>query len=164
MQAPILTDTEAETTVELDESLINQASQPTNATKSIFNITLNDDLENQEDGEVKRYEENLRQEIKEWSTLWRDSIQQLKTFKLKPHPIVDMSILSPQNRAYLENAPDLQRFIRESIEFRQKAYIFMEKDYAQFQDVLRNVLEVCEHNAFIKKESKIEENLANKQK
>lgn len=105
----------------------------------------------------------MRQEIKEWSTLWRDSIQQLKTFKLKSHPIIDTSILSPQNRAYLENAPDLQRFIRESIEFRQKAYIFMEKDYAQFQVVLRNVMEVCEHNAFIKKENKIEENLANKQ-
>lgn len=105
----------------------------------------------------------MRQEIKEWSTLWRDSIQQLKMFKLKSHPIIDTSILSPQNRAYLEKAPDLQRFIRESIEFRQKAYIFMEKDYAQFQDVLRNLMEVCEHNALIRKESKIEENLANKQ-
>lgn len=44
MQAPILTDTEAETTVELDESVLNHASQPTNATKSIFNITLNDGM------------------------------------------------------------------------------------------------------------------------
>lgn len=44
MQASILTDTEAETTVELDESALIQASQPTNVTKSIFNITLNDGM------------------------------------------------------------------------------------------------------------------------
>ncbi|XP_011179864.1 uncharacterized protein LOC105210539 [Zeugodacus cucurbitae] len=161
MQAPILTDTEAETTLELDESMINQVSQHTNATKSIFNITLNDDLEEQKDDEVKSYEERLRAEIKEWSTLWRDSIQQLKAFKLKSHPIIDTSILSKQNRDYLEKAPDLQKFIHESIEFRQKAYIFMEKDYAEFQDVLKNLVEVCEHNVLIKKEIKIEENLAN---
>ncbi|XP_054728494.1 uncharacterized protein LOC129237645 [Anastrepha obliqua] len=161
-QAPILTDTEGETTVELEESMVNPASHATNATKSIFNITLNDELDHQRSLEIKSYEIRLKEEIKQWSTLWRDSIQQLKNFKLKSHPVIDISVLSADKRAYLEKAPDLQRFLSDSIDFRQKAYIFLEKDYAEFQDVQNNIIDVCEHNIFIKRESKISENLANK--
>ncbi|XP_004520058.1 uncharacterized protein LOC101449675 [Ceratitis capitata] len=162
MQAPILTDTEAETTVELDESMVNQVSNGVSITKSIFNLTLNDDLDDKTDAEIKSYEARLQDEIKQWGSLWRDSIQQLKEFKLKPHPIIDKSILSDEKRAYLEKAPDLQRFLRDSVEFRQNAYIFLEYDFPRFEVVQKNLIEVCDYNAFLIREGKIEENLANK--
>ncbi|XP_017482971.1 PREDICTED: uncharacterized protein LOC108371871 [Rhagoletis zephyria] len=161
MQAIILTDTEAETTVELEESMVNQASHgTTNATKSIFHLTLDDGLENHESLDIKSHEARLKEEIKQWSTLWRDSMKQLKAFKLKPHPVIDTTILSAEKRAYLEKAPDLQRFLRNSVEFRQKAYIFLEDDCEKFQTDLTNLIEVCEYKTILKRERKIDENLA----
>ncbi|XP_067636861.1 uncharacterized protein [Eurosta solidaginis] len=159
MEEIVITDTEAETTVELEESMFNK--KVTNATRSIFNLTLNDGLEEKESHEVKSYEERLREEIKQWGSLWRESLQKLKDFKTKPHPQVDASILSAENRAYLKKAPDLRRFIRESIDFRQKAYIFLEKDYPDFQDVQQNLINACDYRICVSQTALINKNLAN---
>ncbi|XP_061399355.1 uncharacterized protein LOC133335065 [Musca vetustissima] len=158
-------DTEAETSIEQDpeERIATIASNATqNVTKSLFNLTLEnfEDEEDQHSLEFKAYESRLHQEMKDWKTLLRQTYSDLKKAKQK-HPIIDKSILSPEKVEYLEKAPCLQNFIRESMDFRQQAYVFLELDYANIMDYVTNLEEQCEHRLNQVMAERICENLAN---
>lgn len=98
--------------------------------------------------------------MKDWKTLIHNAYSEFKKSKLK-HPVIDKSILPPEKREYLEKAPCLQSFIRESIEFRQQAHIFLELDHAEIMDMVENLESQCEHRLNQIKSVKIRENLAN---
>ncbi|XP_073829266.1 succinyl-coenzyme A synthetase beta subunit, GDP-forming isoform X2 [Musca autumnalis] len=98
--------------------------------------------------------------MKDWKTLLRQTYSDLKKAKQK-HPIIDKSILPPEKMKYLEAAPCLQNFIRESMDFRHAAYVFLELDYANIMDMVRNLEDQCEHRLNQVLAEKIRENLAN---
>ncbi|XP_023302099.2 uncharacterized protein LOC111684202 [Lucilia cuprina] len=162
---PILTDTEAETSMEQDfeEKIPARVSNATvhNATKSLFNITF-ENLEEQkhESVEFKDHERRLQQEMKDWKSFLFQAYKDLKESKQK-HPVVDKTILSHEKREYLERADCLQNFIRESIEFRQQASLFLDYDYAEYMEMVDNLETLCDHRLQVIKANKIAENLAN---
>lgn len=97
--------------------------------------------------------------MKDWKTLLRQTYSDLKKAKQK-HPIIDKSVLSHEKIKYLEKAPCLQNFIRESLDFRHQAYIFLELDYADTMDMIKNLEDQCEHRLNQVMAEKIRENLA----
>ncbi|XP_075155262.1 kinetochore Mis12-Ndc80 network component 1 [Haematobia irritans] len=160
---PILIDTEPETSIEHDveEKVITVASNATQTTKSLFNVTFeNIEDEDNESAEFKDYESRLHSEMKDWKTLLRSTYNELKKAKEK-YPVIDKTILPPEKREYLEKAPCLQSFIRESLEFRQQAHIFLELDYPEVMDMVANLEDICERRINLVKAQKMRENLAN---
>ncbi|KAM7350439.1 kinetochore Mis12-Ndc80 network component 1 [Cochliomyia hominivorax] len=98
--------------------------------------------------------------MKDWKSLLMNAYKDFKQSKQK-HPVVDKSILPPEKREYLEKADDLQNFIRESIEFRQTALLFLEYDYAELIEMVENLESLYEHKLELIKTNKIAQNLAN---
>lgn len=105
----------------------------------------------------------MDQELKDWKTFLHGAYNDLKKSKQK-HPVIDKTILPPEKREYLEKAPCLQSFIRESIEFREEAHIFLELDYAEVLEALENLESLCRHRIKMAKAEKLAENLANYKK
>lgn len=106
------------------------------------------------------YESRLQQEMKDWKSVLYNAYKDLKQSKLK-HPVIDKSILPPEKREYLEKADCLQSFIRESLEFREQALLFLDYDYAELMEMVENLEDLCEHKLELIKANKIAENLAN---
>lgn len=98
--------------------------------------------------------------MKDWKSVLYNAYKDLKQSKQK-HPVVDKTILPPEKLEYLEKADCLQNFIRESIDFRQQASLFLEYDYAEFMEMRENLETLCEHKLDLVKANKIAENLAN---
>ena len=98
--------------------------------------------------------------MKDWKSVLYSAYKGLKQSKEK-HPIVDKSMLPAEKRNYLEKADCLQTFIRESLDFRQQASIFLDYDYAEYMEMRQNLEDLCEHRLNRIKYNKIAENLAN---
>lgn len=98
--------------------------------------------------------------MKDWKSVLYNAYKDLKQSKQK-HPVVDKSILPPEKREYLEKANCLQSFVRESIEFREQASLFLDYDYAELMEMVENLESLCEHKLELIKANKIAENLAN---
>ncbi|KAI8118915.1 mitochondrial, NFU1 iron-sulfur cluster scaffold like protein [Lucilia cuprina] len=109
---------------------------------------------------MKVHERRLQQEMKDWKSFLFQAYKDLKESKQK-HPVVDKTILSHEKRDYLERADCLQNFIRESIEFRQQASLFLDYDYAEYMEIVDNLETLCDHRLQVIKANKIAENLAN---
>ncbi|XP_013097926.1 uncharacterized protein LOC106080872 [Stomoxys calcitrans] len=153
----ILVDTEPETSLEHDgEEGILAITR--NATKSLYNITF-ENFDQHESVEFKNYESRLQKEIKDWKSLFQTAYNDLKKSEQK-HPIIDKSILPQEKREYLEKAPCLQSFIRESLAFRRQAYEFLEIEYAEAMELAAYLEEECEHRLLQVKTEILTENLA----
>ena len=76
--------------------------------------------------------------------LWKEtSAKSAKSAQpLKP---LDINILTPEQRTYLERAPNLQKFIDESIQFREEAHVFLEKTFPEILTKRENLREMCEN-------------------
>lgn len=98
--------------------------------------------------------------MKDWKSVLYNAYKDLKQSKQK-HPTVDKTMLSPEKLEYLNKADCLQNFIRESMEFRQQAVLFLEIDYAELIEMAENLETLCEHRLDLIKANKIAENLAN---
>lgn len=95
-----------------------------------------------------RYEKSLNLEVQEWLSLLHKTQNKLHRFDFfffhknffnfsillsskEQLTTVDISTLPKDKRQYLNNAPDLQKFIKDSVEFQREADIYINKDYAQ---------------------------------
>lgn len=98
--------------------------------------------------------------MKDWKSVLYKAYKDLKQSKEK-HPMVDISILPAEKRSYLAKADCLQNFIRDSIDFRQQASLFLDYEYAEFMEMRQSLEDLCEHRLNLIKQNNIAKNLAN---
>ncbi|XP_037932211.1 uncharacterized protein LOC119667005 [Teleopsis dalmanni] len=155
---------DGESSVEFDElerpalfltGTINKHSD----TKSVFNISV-PDLFEQPNDEEKNYEAKLINELNEWQKLSAKAYQQCQNAREK-HSIIDRSILSPENQAELEKAPCLQKFIADSVEFREMADCYLNVCCEEILKMQSNALQYKEHHLNNVKLNKIAQMMKN---
>lgn len=96
--------------------------------------------------------------MKEWKNVYSRMYDEMKKAENK-HPVIDKSILPSDFLQHLESAPCLQTFIRESLEFRRRAYIFQEIQCQEITEMLDNLHELFERCFVQIKANKIDEHL-----
>ncbi|XP_055918739.1 uncharacterized protein LOC129950846 [Eupeodes corollae] len=125
-------------------------------TRSVFNITIDvPGDETQLNNNRTEYEKRLNDEIEEWLSLLKKTRQNINNALSSNN--IDYSVLSQDKLDYLKRAPDLNKFLEESIDFRKEAKVYLEVDYANILEIHENLTQLCQDRLDTKKSQLIEQ-------
>ncbi|XP_030381000.1 uncharacterized protein LOC115628884 [Scaptodrosophila lebanonensis] len=129
-----------------------------NSTKSLFNIAL-DGFREKSNEEIDRYKESAQKVEKEWIDFIIGCIDVFKETIAK-HATPFQCEPSKDQQAYLDQMPDLQNFLRNSVAFVKDATTFLEKDHAEMSELQLSLMDACQHILNSESRIRLNENLA----
>ncbi|BFG01585.1 uncharacterized protein DMAD_01299 [Drosophila madeirensis] len=136
-------------------------------TKSLFNITIEELWDSTNgDEEVEEYKTDIKTKQKEFVdyiiAAHKNSEESLKKYEatlVDLHPICEIKP-SVEQQVFLDQAPDIQNFIRGHLEFRNKCEAFLVK-HEQMKELQARITERCQQRLNQIALNAINQNLAN---